>query len=365
MSYNGRELALTRHGPGWQQDISLRQEIWRQPVKIGTWVDIVLVINPSVNDSVGYVELYFNGIQQTFVTGTNRIYHKTMDGLEVAPKWGCYNKASIGTEVTVNLADLRIGSSLQSVMPTPVSGTVPMDSLEFEKAFEKFSKLNWKEAFADSGTGNWQDKWTKDGYKSIIRNTRKGMDFASGDSTTNFDHEVLWTKEFFEGDLLIEYDFTRIDSNDHNVCILYVQATGVGTNAFPNDIMEWATFRQMPKMSYYFRNMNALHISYAVNRAGYIRARRYPILPDKSWDDTKVPPLYSGAGLFETGKTYHMTVIKKGNIFMMEVKGDGKRKLFGWNTSNFAPITEGRIGLRQMYQRRSLYANMKISTPTG
>jgi hypothetical protein len=365
MSYNGRELALTKHGPGWQQDKSLRQEIWRHPVKIGTWVDIVLVINPSVSDSVGYVELYFNGIQQSFVTGTKRVYHKTMDGLEVAPKWGCYNKASIGTEITVNLADLRIGTSLQSVMPKPISITMPMDSLDFERAFESFSKLNWQEVFTDSGKGNWQDKWTKDGHKSIVNNTSQGMDFTSGDGKTDFDHEVMWTKDVFQGDLCIAYDFTRLDSSDRNVCILYVQATGLGTKEFPTDIMEWATYRQMPKMSYYFRNMNSLHVSYAVGKDGYIRARRYPILPGKNWDDTKVPPLYSGAGFFVIGESYHITVIKKGNIFMMEVKGNGKRKLFGWDTSTFAPITKGRIGLRQMYQRRSLYANIKISTLTG
>jgi hypothetical protein len=40
-----------------------------------------------------------------------------MDGLEVAPKWGAYNKNVIGTEISVDLADLRIGTDLESVMP--------------------------------------------------------------------------------------------------------------------------------------------------------------------------------------------------------------------------------------------------------
>ncbi len=121
MSYNGRDLELTKHNAGWQKDKSGRMKIWSHPVKVGDWVNIVLVINPSIDDKIGYVELYFNGEQQRFVTGETRIYHKTMDGLEVAPKWGCYNMASIGTEVIVDLADLKIGTSLESVMPKPVS----------------------------------------------------------------------------------------------------------------------------------------------------------------------------------------------------------------------------------------------------
>ena len=188
-----------------------------------------------------------------------------------------------------------------------------------------------------------------------------GMDYSSGNDSTDYDHVVLWTKDIFQGDLRIEYDFTRLDNNDRNVCILYVQATGVGTEAFPTDIMEWADYRIMPKMSYYFKNMNALHISYAVNNDGYIRARRYPILPNKSWNDTEAAPLYSGQGYFETNETYHLTVIKKSSLLMLEVKGSEKRKLFGWDASDFAPITEGRVGLRQMYRRRSLYSNIKIS----
>jgi hypothetical protein len=121
MGYNGRELSLTKHGAGWSNDRSKVMKLWSQPVKIGTWVDLVLVINPSRDEKTGYVELYFNGKQQTLLTGGTRDYCKTMDGLEVAPKWGAYNKNALGTEITVDLADLRIGTDLESVMPKPVA----------------------------------------------------------------------------------------------------------------------------------------------------------------------------------------------------------------------------------------------------
>lgn len=272
----------------------------------------------------------------------------------------CKNNNAYGNNEDYTLSD-TVAQSGNVSDSNIVCSELKSGSINFEMEFDVLEKMKWTEVFSDDGTGNWRDKWKQDGKNGVITNTKNGMDYASGTGSTNYDHEVLWTKDIFEGDLRIEYDFTRLDTLERNVCILYVQATGLGTEEFPLDIMAWSTFREMPKMSYYFKNMNALHVSYAVNVDGYIRARRYPILPDKTWNDTKVPPLYSGEGYFETNKTYHMTVIKKGSLLMMEVKGQGKRTLYGWDTSDFTPITEGRIGLRQMFQRRSLYANFKIS----
>jgi len=121
MGYNGRELSLTKHGAGWSTNRSRVLKLWSRPVKIGTWVDVVLVINPSRDEKIGYVEIYFDGAKQTLLTGGTRDYCKTMDGLEVAPKWGAYNANTIGTDITVDLADLRIGTDLESVRPKPVA----------------------------------------------------------------------------------------------------------------------------------------------------------------------------------------------------------------------------------------------------
>jgi len=120
MGYNGHNLTLTKHGSGWDKDRSKVVQVWSKPVKINTWVDIVLVVKVSSNENVGYIEIYFDGEKQELITGDTRVYHKTMDGLEVAPKWGAYNKNTVGTEITVNLADMRIGRDLESVMPKPV-----------------------------------------------------------------------------------------------------------------------------------------------------------------------------------------------------------------------------------------------------
>ena len=121
MGYNGRELSLTTHGENWQQNRSTVVKVWSHPVQPGTWVDVVLAVKPSLDKKVGYVEVYFNGVLQPLLTGGTRAYEKTMDGLEVAPKWGAYNSASVGTDITVELADLRIGTDLASVMPRQVT----------------------------------------------------------------------------------------------------------------------------------------------------------------------------------------------------------------------------------------------------
>ncbi|MEO7413880.1 MAG: heparin lyase I family protein [Opitutaceae bacterium] len=119
MSYDGQDLSLTLHGPEWPTHRERVVKVWTHPVKIGEWVDIVLVVKPSLDPQVGFVEIYCNGEHQTLLTGGTRVYGKTMDGLEVAPKWGAYGGGAIGTDITVDLAGLRIGTDLASVAPAP------------------------------------------------------------------------------------------------------------------------------------------------------------------------------------------------------------------------------------------------------
>ena len=127
---------------------------------------------------------------------------------------------------------------------------------------------------------------------------------------------VLWTKQSFEGDLKIEYDYTRIDNETRCVNILYIQATGSGKGPYARDISQWNELRKVPAMATYFNHMHAYHISYAAfpnsgeNRVSYIRARRY--LPEgKGLKGTELAPDYDPQGFFAQGVTHHITVIKK------------------------------------------------------
>ena len=238
-----------------------------------------------------------------------------------------------------------------------------------QKEFDSLLELSWQEVFFDKGNGDWKQNWMLDGKKATIENTEDGMQFSAGHvERENASHAVLWTKRTFHGDLKIEYDFTKMDKATKAVNILYIQATGDEEGPYKKDIMEWAELREVPKMNTYYNNMNLWHVSYAAYGNGdekvkldYMRARRYPVLKGKKFKDTEVGASYDDTGLFKNGITYHMTVIKKDDLLMIKVEGDGKTKLFRWDFSSHPSITEGRIGLRHMWTRSSRYKNFSVS----
>ncbi len=235
--------------------------------------------------------------------------------------------------------------------------------------FELFNSAKiWKKEFVYKGNKDWKKKWFLDGEMATIINSKKGMHYSAGSvDKEDAHHAVLWTKDSFEGDLKIEFDYTRTDTLQKNVCILYIQATGIGKEPFHKDISKWKDLRKVPAMRTYFNHMNALHISFAAftnkgEKYDYVRVRRYPTSETVSFNVTQVLPSYDNVGFFETGITYHITVLKKENKLFFLVKGEKESRLFSWDTSDFDPITEGRIGLRHMYTRSAIYKNFKIFT---
>lgn len=233
--------------------------------------------------------------------------------------------------------------------------------------FEELNKNNqWDLVFKDNCKKDWTQKWTLDGLIATVENTKKGMYFKAGPEYKNdAHHAVLWTKESFSGDIKIEYDYTRIDSATKCVNILYIQATGDEEGVYEKDISKWSALRKIPAMKTYYENMNTYHISYSAfgnqeNSFHYVRARRYPKPDDKSFAVTQLEPSYDGQGYFKTGQTYHITALKtKAYLFFKMESKDGV-ELFTWDISNIDPINEGRIGLRQMFTRSSIYKNFKI-----
>ena len=243
-----------------------------------------------------------------------------------------------------------------------------------QKVQIEFNKQNkaseWKLEFSDSCKENWQDKWFLDGEIAKVEHNEYGMDLIAGPiNRNNAHHSVLWTKQSFEGDIKIEYDYTRTDSTMINVNILFIQATGNGKGIFDKDISKWNDFRKVPTMSKYYNNMKTIHISFAafpmVNEDpenDYLRVRRYPITEDITFKNMEVAPSYFKTGLFKTGVTYKMTWIKSGDKLYLSVKGDNKTKWYSWDLSRFEQITEGRIGLRHMFTRSASYKNFNVWT---
>ena len=276
----------------------------------------------------------------------------------------------------------KIINKLKESAPAPASGSMGHPSqTENESArrdnrpspggngmVQASSKPTWKLVFEDAGTKDWRANWFLDGLKATVKNTAKGMEYASGPiaegPAKHASNAVLWTRRSFGGDLRVEYDFTRLDTaTDHtSVCILYMHATGTGQKPYVRDIFEWRELRSIPTMSKYFNNMNLYHFSYACtggNDRNYIRARRYPSKGDFD-KTTRIKPSYENVDLFKPGETWHLVFEKVGvNLTFTATQGQATHT-WTWDASAFPPLTEGRLGLRQMQGRNSRYANFKV-----
>ncbi|MDR1282435.1 MAG: hypothetical protein LBK99_16675 [Opitutaceae bacterium] len=239
-----------------------------------------------------------------------------------------------------------------------------------QKRFGELRTKNWKPAFSDSGAGDWRQHWFLDGERAAVTNTEAGMVFAAGPvAGDDASHAVLWTRQSFRGDVMVEWDFTRLDTINRYVNIIYIQATGIGTPPYTRDIAEWSSLRQTPFMKSYFNYMNLLHISYAAFGNDddlpddYVRARRYPTLPGRPFSKTDIAPDNFNTGLFLPGENYHFTFIKTdADLFFVVRDGHGKARLFHWPLSGVEPLVEGRIGIRHMATRCSRYRDIRIAT---
>jgi len=225
----------------------------------------------------------------------------------------------------------------------------------------------WEIVFSDPGVGDWKEHWFVEGSKATVNYDEEGIVFSSGPvPMEQASHAVLWTQQSFEGDIKIEYDYTRLDSMTAStaVNILYIQATGLGTDDSPTDIFLSTKQREVPWMKSYFLNMNALHISYSTTgpqRANYVAARRYPTKDQESFmNGTMIQPIYEDIHLFEPGETYHITATKEDNRLTFTAEREGRPHTFEWDISAFPPVNKGRIGFRHMWARSSRYEDIRV-----
>jgi hypothetical protein len=236
-------------------------------------------------------------------------------------------------------------------------------------AFQQCRDLDWKEVFCDPCTENWRERWVLDGLKATISNGEQGMDFIAGPTRKeNASHAVLWTKDSFEGDIRLDYEYTKLDDAVDAVTILYMQATGSGAEGYEKDITKWADKRTVPTMAKYHDHMHLLHISYAAFDIGntdpekdYIRARRYRPEAPTGLENTDLTPDYFRTGLFKKGIPHKITVIKRGDDLFMYIRNSEQEQLCHWKTNAFPPIIEGPIGLRHMWTRGARYRDFRVS----
>jgi hypothetical protein len=70
---------------------------WKGPVKRGTWRDIKMHIKWSGSDSIGFIELWIDGVRQTFYNGQQTLHIRTMvPGYKNYFKQGYYRDNSVG-----------------------------------------------------------------------------------------------------------------------------------------------------------------------------------------------------------------------------------------------------------------------------
>ncbi|NNF33337.1 MAG: DUF1961 family protein [Saprospiraceae bacterium] len=249
-----------------------------------------------------------------------------------------------------------------------MSSQLLTQSLVKDSTFNEYNSSNkWVLAFQDNGNEDWTNHWFLDGEIATVTNTDEGMHFVAGPVDGNdAHHAVLWTKKIFEGDLKIEFNYTKTDTRKKNVTILYIHASGVDKAPFVDDISVWNDLRKIPSMRMYFNNMDALHISYAAftpDGQEYVRARRYPASDGITFKQTMILPSYDHLdNFFQDGIQFHITVLKTGNKLFFQVKGKETNEIFFWDLSNKAAISNGRIGLRHMFTRSALYKDFKIYT---
>jgi hypothetical protein len=215
---------------------------------------------------------------------------------------------------------LRISLICSLCLTAPVIAADPPipkpDPAQDKAAYEQAAADNWKQVFSDPCTGDWREKWFLDGEVGTVTNTADGMNLTAGPEFKNEAHHmVLWTRQSFEGNLKIEYDYTRTDNETRCVNILYIQATGSGEGPHARDISQWNELRKVPEMATYFNHMHTYHLSYAAfpysgeNRVSYLRARRY--MPEGDGiKDTELAPDYDSQGFFAEGVKHHISVIK-------------------------------------------------------
>jgi len=237
-----------------------------------------------------------------------------------------------------------------------------------KKKFQKIAGAKVEMIFSDDFRDNWSNQWMLDGEKASLESGNGSLKFLAGPVPQHdAHHAVLWTKKIFEGNIRIEFDYIRIDTVSRFVNIIYLFASGSGSGVYKQDISVWGELRKTPAMKMYFEHMNAYHISFAAfdvdntdPENDYVRARRYLPERGKGLTGTELLPDYLKTRLFKPNIKHHITIIRKENTIWMKISANGIEKIFNWDTEMLPSISSGRIGLRLMGSRASVFSNFNV-----
>jgi hypothetical protein len=109
----------------WRDGTHRFDNPWSAPISYGNWEYIQAHIKFSTNPSVGFIEIWLNGVQQHFTNGSTRLYYAT---LLQGDNWNGSSKNDLdldqyrqmspllGTQ-SIYHADTKVGTTLASVAP--------------------------------------------------------------------------------------------------------------------------------------------------------------------------------------------------------------------------------------------------------
>ncbi|MGP2440316.1 heparin lyase I family protein [Streptomyces sp. JW3] len=88
--------------------------IWSAPVAAGQWRRYALGIHTSASAAAGWVELYADGVPQTFADGSTRYAARTWDSAN-EPKWGVYDRDTPESDAVHRIDGLRVDTAYPDV----------------------------------------------------------------------------------------------------------------------------------------------------------------------------------------------------------------------------------------------------------
>jgi hypothetical protein len=186
-------LHLMHFAPG-----KIGTEVWKTPLTRNVWNSIVLRIKVSGDDTVGFIEFWFNGVKQTLVNGTQHYSARTLDGDHCDPKFGVYGGDD--ADITNYVHALKIADTYAAAAPDNPGNT------SVATLFQNCSYTGWAASF---GVGSYTtaDIVAKGG----IDNDASSVKIPAGLSVTLYDGDN------FSGDsLVLTGDASCLRNNDFN-----------------------------------------------------------------------------------------------------------------------------------------------------
>jgi hypothetical protein len=107
------KLHLQYVAPNGSQD----RNIWSTALPLGSWNSFVVAVKVSKKDTDGYIEFWYNGVQQTFVNGTRRYPGATLKGDYFTNKWGVYRSGPNSGRARAYLNHARVATTYADAAP--------------------------------------------------------------------------------------------------------------------------------------------------------------------------------------------------------------------------------------------------------